>query len=143
VGAVHVVARAAESRRLRVMWFVRRVSRRMHGGEILHRASARRSRSRVRTRSWRGRVVASCSATRSRCRAFAKSLCGVAMSRNPWFESVAEAQRRAQRRLPRTVYSALLAGPEAGVTYRDNTAAFAELGFAPRVGVRPGPRELS
>src|SRR5882724_5317983 len=65
------------------------------------------------------------------------------MRRNPWFESVAEAQRRAQRRLPRTVYSALLAGSEAGVTYRDNTGAFSELGFAPHVGVRPGPRELS
>lgn len=65
------------------------------------------------------------------------------MSRNKWFESVAEAQRRAERRVPRTVYSALLAGSEAGVTYRDNTDAFSELGFAPHVGVRPGPRDLS
>jgi len=62
--------------------------------------------------------------------------------RNAWFETVAEAQRRAKRRLPRSVYSALLAGSEAGVTYRDNTAAFGELGFAPRVGNLVGQRDL-
>jgi len=63
--------------------------------------------------------------------------------RNAWFETVAEAQRRAKRRLPRSVYSALLAGSEAGVTYRDNTAAFGELGFAPRVGNLAPQRDLS
>jgi pre-mycofactocin synthase len=52
-------------------------------------------------------------------------------ARNPWFETVAEAQRRAKKRLPASVYSALLAGSEAGVTYNDNQAAFAELGLAP------------
>jgi heme/flavin dehydrogenase (mycofactocin system) len=62
--------------------------------------------------------------------------------RNAWFETVAEAQRRAKRRLPRSVYSALLAGSEAGVTYRDNTAAFGELGFAPHVGNLVGQRDL-
>ncbi|MEU6140533.1 pre-mycofactocin synthase MftD [Streptomyces sp. NPDC047081] len=50
-----------------------------------------------------------------------------------WFETVAHAQQRAKRRLPKSVYSALLAGSEAGVSYRDNTAAFQELGFAPHV----------
>ncbi|GAA0712945.1 hypothetical protein [Dactylosporangium roseum] len=50
---------------------------------------------------------------------------------NPWFESVAEAQRRARKRLPKSVYSALVAGSERGVTLEDNQAAFAELGFAP------------
>ena len=30
--------------------------------------------------------------------------------RNPWFESVHEAQNRARKRLPRTVYSSLIAG---------------------------------
>jgi L-lactate dehydrogenase (cytochrome)/glycolate oxidase len=55
------------------------------------------------------------------------------VGRNPWFETVAEAQRRARKRLPRSVYGALLAGSEKGVTYGDNTAAFAELGFAPHV----------
>ena len=63
--------------------------------------------------------------------------------RNAWFETVAEAQRRAKRRLPRSVYSALLAGSEAGVTYRDNTAAFGELGFAPRVGNLAPQRDLT
>src|SRR5690349_11413466 len=52
---------------------------------------------------------------------------------NPWFESVAVAQRRAQKRLPSSVYGALLAGSERGQSYQDNMAAFAELGFAPHV----------
>lgn len=50
-----------------------------------------------------------------------------------WFETVHEAQRRAKRRLPPSVYSALLAGSERGVSYADNTESFAELGFAPHV----------
>ena len=50
-----------------------------------------------------------------------------------WFESVAEAQRRAKRRLPRNVYQALLAGAERGATLRDNVDAFGELGFIPRI----------
>src|SRR5579875_3369267 len=60
-----------------------------------------------------------------------------------WFETVAEAQRRARRRLPRSVYLALVAGAEAGFTLRDNLEAFAELGFAPRVAGAPARRELS
>ncbi|GAA1092263.1 MULTISPECIES: pre-mycofactocin synthase MftD [Tsukamurella] len=57
---------------------------------------------------------------------------------NPWFETVHEAQRRAQKRLPRTVYSSLVAGTQGGITLTDNTAAFDELGFAPHVvGVAP------
>ena len=35
---------------------------------------------------------------------------------NPWFESVAEAQRRAKKRLPKGVYGALVAGSERGLT---------------------------
>jgi heme/flavin dehydrogenase (mycofactocin system) len=65
------------------------------------------------------------------------------MARNRWFETVAEAQRRARRRLPKTVYSALLAGSEAGVTYRDNTEAFSELGFAPHVGGQFATRDMA
>src|SRR5436190_13424074 len=65
------------------------------------------------------------------------------MARNAWFETVAEAQRRAKRRLPKAVYDALLAGAEAGVTYRDNTDAFGELGFAPHVGGLFAARELA
>jgi L-lactate dehydrogenase (cytochrome)/glycolate oxidase len=48
-----------------------------------------------------------------------------------WFETVAEAQRRAKRRLPKSVYMALVAGSESGLTLKDNIAAFGELGFAP------------
>ena len=60
-----------------------------------------------------------------------------------WFETVAEAQRRAQKRLPPSVYSALLAGAEKGLTYADNIAAFDELGFAPHVAGQPSERDLS
>jgi heme/flavin dehydrogenase (mycofactocin system) len=55
------------------------------------------------------------------------------MMSSGWFETVAEAQRRAKKRIPKSVYMALLAGSEKGVSYRDNTAAFEELGFAPHV----------
>jgi heme/flavin dehydrogenase (mycofactocin system) len=53
--------------------------------------------------------------------------------KNPWFESVVEAQRRAQRFLPPSVYAALVAGSERGRTSQDNLDAFAELEFAPHV----------
>ncbi len=53
--------------------------------------------------------------------------------RNPWFETVGEAQRRARKRLPKTVYSSLVAGTQAGITLADNVEAFTELGFAPHV----------
>jgi heme/flavin dehydrogenase (mycofactocin system) len=46
------------------------------------------------------------------------------------FESVAEARRRARRRLPRPVFAAIEAGAEAGVTRADNVAAFSEIRFA-------------
>ncbi|MFR9797752.1 pre-mycofactocin synthase MftD [Streptomyces sp. MS06] len=64
------------------------------------------------------------------------------MGRNPWFETVAEAQRRAEKYLPSTVYGALVAGSERGRTIDDNTAAFAELGFAPRVVGHHAERNL-
>ena len=60
-----------------------------------------------------------------------------------WMETVAEAQRRARKRLPPSVYSALLAGSERGTSYDDNTAAFAELGFAPHVAGLSAERDLS
>jgi L-lactate dehydrogenase (cytochrome)/glycolate oxidase len=62
---------------------------------------------------------------------------------NPWFESVAEAQRRAKRRLPKSVYGALIAGSECGLTLADNMAAFGELGFAPHVAGLSMRRDLS
>jgi pre-mycofactocin synthase len=63
--------------------------------------------------------------------------------RNPWFESVAVAQRRAKKRLPKSVYSALMAGSEAGVTVADNVAAFSELAFAPHIGDLPATRDMT
>ncbi len=65
------------------------------------------------------------------------------MARTRWFESVAEAQRLASKRLPKSVYSALVAGSERGLTVDDNIAAFAELGFAPHVAGLSSKRELS
>jgi pre-mycofactocin synthase len=62
---------------------------------------------------------------------------------NKWFETVAVAQRRAKRRLPRSVYGALVAGAEEGLTVRDNVAAFSELGFAPHVAGLPATREMA
>jgi L-lactate dehydrogenase (cytochrome)/glycolate oxidase len=62
---------------------------------------------------------------------------------NKWFETVAVAQRRAKRRLPKSVYGALIAGAEAGVTIRDNVNAFAELGLAPHVAGLPATREMA
>ncbi len=60
------------------------------------------------------------------------------MATNKWFESVAVAQRRAKRRLPKSVYAALIAGAERGITMGDNTLAFDELGFRPvTVGQSP------
>ena len=53
--------------------------------------------------------------------------------KNPWFESVAEAQRRAKKKLPKSVYKALIAGSERGLTRDDNTGAFGEIGFKPHV----------
>jgi pre-mycofactocin synthase len=60
-----------------------------------------------------------------------------------WFESVAEAQRRARKRLPASVYGALLAGSERGQTLADNVAAFSELGFAPHVAGLAAQRDLA
>lgn len=59
-----------------------------------------------------------------------------------WFETVAEAQRRARKRLPKSVYGALVAGSEKGLTLRDNQAAFDEIGFAPRTAGQSAKREL-
>lgn len=61
---------------------------------------------------------------------------------NPWFESVAEAQRRAKKRLPKGVYGALVAGSERGLTLEDNLAAFAELGFAPHTAGLANERNM-
>ncbi|GAA5165742.1 pre-mycofactocin synthase MftD [Amycolatopsis dongchuanensis] len=62
-------------------------------------------------------------------------------STKDWFETIAEAQRRAKKRLPRSVYLALVAGTGKGLTTADNVAAFDELGFLPRVADLPAKRD--
>jgi L-lactate dehydrogenase (cytochrome)/glycolate oxidase len=62
---------------------------------------------------------------------------------NKWFETVAEAQRRAKKRLPKSVYGALIAGSERGLTLEDNVAAYGELGFAPHVAGLSEKRDLA
>ncbi len=65
------------------------------------------------------------------------------MAKNGWFETVAEAQRRAKKQLPSSVYGALVAGSERGSTIDDNMEAFGELGFAPHVAGHQPERDLS
>lgn len=55
------------------------------------------------------------------------------MARDTWFETVAIAQQRAKKRLPKSAYSSLISASEKGVTVSDNVESFAELGFAPHV----------
>src|SRR5690242_21157710 len=55
------------------------------------------------------------------------------MARNTWFETVAFCQQAAKKRLPKSVYSSLVAASEKGLTVADNVEAFGELGFAPHV----------
>jgi pre-mycofactocin synthase len=62
---------------------------------------------------------------------------------NAWFETVAEAQRRAKRRLPKGVYGALVAGSEKGLTVDDNIRAFEELGFAPHTAGLANERRMA
>src|SRR3954466_3949461 len=62
---------------------------------------------------------------------------------NAWFETVAEAQRRAERRLPKGVYGALVAGSEKGLTAADNLAAFDEIGFAPHTAGLANARQMA
>ncbi|HOA87065.1 MAG TPA: mycofactocin biosynthesis FMN-dependent deaminase MftD [Microbacteriaceae bacterium] len=62
---------------------------------------------------------------------------------NPWFESVAVAQRRAKKRLPAPVYAALVAGSERGQTIEDNEAAFKEIEFSPLVAGHKPDRSMA
>lgn len=63
--------------------------------------------------------------------------------RNPWFETVLEAQRRSKQFLPPSVYAALVGGSERGRTPKDNMDAFAEMQFAPHVAGHQPERDLS
>jgi pre-mycofactocin synthase len=62
---------------------------------------------------------------------------------NKWFESVAVAQRRARRVLPKSVYDALVAGSERGSTMSDNVTAFAEIGLLPVAVDQPAERQMA
>jgi len=62
---------------------------------------------------------------------------------NDWFETVAEAQRRAKARLPKSVYGALIAGSEKGLSTSDNLTSFDQLGFAPHVAGNSNSRDMS
>ncbi len=65
------------------------------------------------------------------------------MARDKWFETVSIAQERAKKRLPKSVYSALVAGSEKGLTVNGNVEAFGELGFAPHVIGATAKRDLA
>jgi L-lactate dehydrogenase (cytochrome) len=65
------------------------------------------------------------------------------MARDIWFETVAVAQQRAKKQLPKSVYSSLIAASEKGLTVADNVNAFSELGFAPHVLGADLNRELT
>ena len=64
-------------------------------------------------------------------------------STKDWFETIAEAQERARKRVPRSVFLALRAGSESGLSLADNVAAFGELGLRPRIADLPAKRELA
>jgi pre-mycofactocin synthase len=65
------------------------------------------------------------------------------MARVQWFETVAFCEQAAKKRLPKSVYSALVAASERGVTVADNVDAFTELGFAPHVIGATDKRDLA
>jgi pre-mycofactocin synthase len=62
---------------------------------------------------------------------------------NPWFETVAVAQARAKKRLPKSVYGALIAGTERGLSINDNMSAFDEIGIRPVTAGQPPTRDLT
>ena len=65
------------------------------------------------------------------------------MARDTWFETVAIAQQRAKKRLPKSAYSSLISASEKGVTVSENVESFAELGFAPHVVGATEKREMA
>ena len=65
------------------------------------------------------------------------------MAKDMWFETVAFCQQAAKKRLPKSVYSSLVAASERGVAVADNVDAFTELGFAPHVIGALEKRDLS
>lgn len=64
-------------------------------------------------------------------------------STRTWFESVAEAERRARRLLPASVFAAIRAGAEAGTTLSENVVAFSRLELLPTVAAQRAERQLA
>jgi heme/flavin dehydrogenase (mycofactocin system) len=62
---------------------------------------------------------------------------------NKWFETVAVAQRRAQKRLPKSVYGAIIGGAEKGISLASNQSSFDELGLAPHVAGLSAERSMN
>ena len=62
---------------------------------------------------------------------------------NPWFETVAVAKERSRKRLPRSVYGAIVAGAEAGISRDDNLQAFDQLGLRPVAAGQHAHREMA
>lgn len=62
---------------------------------------------------------------------------------NEWFETVAVAKQRAKKRLPRSVFGAIVGGSEAGLSMNDNLTAFDELGFRPVTAGQPAERKMN
>jgi len=60
-----------------------------------------------------------------------------------WFETVAVAQRRAEKRLPKSVYGALIAGSEKGLSSRDNLESFDQLGLSPHIAGNKSERSMA
>jgi heme/flavin dehydrogenase (mycofactocin system) len=60
-----------------------------------------------------------------------------------WFESIAVAHQRARRRLPKSVYKAIIGGADQGLTMADNTEAFSEIGLRPITAGQPASREMA
>ncbi len=59
-----------------------------------------------------------------------------------WFETVSVAQQRAHKRLPKSVYGALIAGSQKGLSSHDNEHSFDQLGFAPHIAGLPRERSM-
>src|ERR1700731_3669863 len=136
----------------------------MHGGKVLHRSADGRPRSGMRSGLRHVGPVTGARKAQARRRSFPRAAeqrtgaaetvdtsaeaalqrePGLAVARDAWFETVAIAQQRAKKRLPKSAYSFLISASEKGVTVGDNVAAFSELGFAPHVVGGAAKRDLA
>lgn len=64
------------------------------------------------------------------------------MAGSGYLETVEDARRRAERRLPRQVYMALWSGSQAGVTLRENVRSFEDIMLRTQVGSWPSSFDL-